>query len=348
MIKLLKLNIYDNSTFTHNFKMKRSFLRILVLVLACIPIEKSTAQITPQQAIVHLQKGINIGNTLDAPRGENSWGQPSIQPYYFDDYKAAGFTAIRIPVTWERHTDTIAPYGIDTAFISRVEKVVNWGLGRGLYIILNCQHEEFIKENYSAKNVARFEAIWSQIATRFKNKSDHLLFEILNEPHPMSLANLNDLNKRIIKVIRKTNPSRIVIYSGTEFSSAGELLKADIPKDKYLIANFHCYTPWAWVSVKDSNTPWGTPAEKNEIKVIFDSVQNFFNNKGIPVMVNEYGCMVGKPLDLRVLFYQTYMENIRSHGFGSFAWDDGGDFRIYDRKERKWIGGIQEVITSTR
>jgi endoglucanase len=328
--------------------MKNLSLRILILVLAFIHIEKSTAQITPQQAIVHLQKGINIGNTLDAPGGENSWGQPSIQPYYFDDYKAAGFTAIRIPVTWERHTDTMAPYAIDTAFLSRVEEVVNWGLDRGLYIIINCHHEEFIKNDYSAKNVARFEAIWSQIATRFKDKSDHLLFEILNEPHPMSLANLNDLNKRIIKVIRKTNPSRIIVYSGTEWSVGAELLKADIPKDKYLIANFHCYTPWTWIDGKDQSIPWGTPAEKNEIKAIFDSVQNFFANKGIPVMVNEYGCPVRKPLDSRVLFYQTYIENIRSHGFGSFAWDDGGDFKTYDRNGRKWIGGIQEVITSAR
>ncbi|WP_183572931.1 glycoside hydrolase family 5 protein [Mucilaginibacter sp. X5P1] len=327
--------------------MKKLFLKVFLLLLAYFQIEQSNAQITSQQAITHLQKGINIGNTLDAPGGETSWGQPLIQSYYFDDYKAAGFTAIRIPVTWERHVDTIAPYTIDPEFIARVEQVVDWGLSRGLYIILNCHHEEFIKKDYSPKNVARFEAIWSQIATHFKNKSDHLLFEILNEPHPLSLANLNDLNRRIFKVIRKSNPTRIIVYAGTEWSSDADLLKADIPKDKYLIANFHCYSPWAWVSGKDNNIPWGTQAEKNEIKVIFDRVHNFFASKGIPVMVNEYGCPVGKSQEWRVLFYKTYVENIRSHGFGSFAWDDGGGFKTYDRTGRKWIGGVQGVITSS-
>jgi len=327
--------------------MKKIFLKVFLLLLVYFQIGRSNAQITPQQAIVHLQKGINIGNTLDAPGGETSWGQALIQPYYFDDYKAAGFTAIRIPVTWERHVDTSAPYTINPEFIARVEQVVDWGLSRGLYIIINCHHEDLIKNDYSPKNVARFEAIWSQIATRFKNKSDHLLFEILNEPHPLSLANLNDLNKRIFKVIRKSNPTRIIVYSGTEWSVDTELLKADIPNDKYMIANFHCYTPWAWLAGKDNNIPWGTPAEKNEIKVIFNRVYDFFAPKGIPVMVNEYGCMVGKPQESRVLFYKTYVENIRSHGFGSFAWDDGGDFKIYDRAGRKWIGGVQEIITST-
>ncbi|WP_158991421.1 glycoside hydrolase family 5 protein [Mucilaginibacter sp. L196] len=327
--------------------MKKIFLKVFLLLLVCFHIGRSNAQITPQQAITHLQKGINIGNTLDAPGGETSWGQPIIQPYYFDDYKAAGFTAIRIPITWEKHTDTIAPYAIDPKFIARVEQVVDWGLSRGLYIIINCHHEGFIKKDYSPKNIARFEAIWSQIATRFKNKSDHLLFEILNEPHPLSLANLNDLNKRIFKVIRKSNPTRIIVYAGNEWSSDAELLKADIPKDKYLIANFHCYSPWAWVSGKDKNIPWGTQADKNEIKGIFDRVYNFFASKGIPVMVNEYGCPVGKSQEWRVLFYKTYVENIRSHGFGSFAWDDGGAFKTYDRTGRKWIGGVQKVITSS-
>jgi endoglucanase len=327
--------------------MKKIFLRVFFLLLACFQIGRSNAQITPQQAIVHLQKGINIGNTLDAPRGETSWGQSPIQPYYFDDYKAAGFTAIRIPVTWERHVDTIAPYAINPEFIARVEQVVDWGLSRGLYIIINCHHEDLIKKDYSPKNVARFEAIWNQISIRFKNKSDHLLFEILNEPHPLSLANLNDLNKRIFKVIRKSNPTRIIVYAGTAYSVDTELLKADIPNDKYLIANFHCYTPWAWVSGKDKSIPWGTPADKNEIKVIFDRVYNFFAPKGIPVMVNEYGCMAAKSPELRSLFYKTYVENIRSHGFGSFAWDDGGDFKIYDRAARKWIGDVQKIITSS-
>lgn len=328
--------------------MKKFSLQLFLILLACFQLKQSAAQVKPQQIISYLEKGINIGNTLDAINGETSWGQPTIEPYYFDDYKTAGFTAVRIPVTWNKHTDSIAPYTINPEFMARVEEVVDWGLSRGLYIILNCHHDEFIKKNYSPKNIARFDAMWSQISTHFKNKSDHLLFEILNEPHPMSLANLNDLNKRIVKIIRKTNPSRIIVYAGTEWSSETELLKAEIPDDKYLIANFHCYSPWSWVSAKDKTTPWGTAAERQEIKAIFDSVANFFGPKGIPVMVNEYGCPRGKHPESRVIFYKTYMENIRSHGFGSFAWDDGGDFRTYDRKGRKWLGGIQEIITSAQ
>lgn len=34
-----------------------------------------------------MHRGINIGNTLDAPEGETAWGNPMIEEYYFDDYK---------------------------------------------------------------------------------------------------------------------------------------------------------------------------------------------------------------------------------------------------------------------
>lgn len=328
--------------------MKQILINLITAIIILGNAHKSVAQATPIQVIEHLRKGINIGNTLDAPPGETSWHQPEIQSYYFDDYKKAGFTAVRIPVTWEKHTANEPPYLVDPAFISRVEQVVDWGLSRGLYIIVNCHHEEFIKNSYSAQNVEKFEAIWNQIANKFKKKSDHLLFEILNEPHPMTLSNLNDLNTRIIKVIRKTNPTRIVVFAGTEWSSASELMRVAIPEDKYLIANFHCYSPWSWVSGKDQKAPWGTETDRSEVKAIFDSVYLYMGSKRIPVMVNEYGCPEKKDHDSRVLFYKTYIENITAYRFGSFAWDDGGDFKTYDRLKRRWIGDVQEVITGKK
>ena len=124
--------------------------------------------ITAQAAILKMQRGINIGNTFDAPPGETAWGNPAVEDYYFDDYVTAGFTAIRIPVTWDQHTGASAPYTIDEAFISRVEQVVDWGLGRGLFILVNAHHESWIKHDTSAGNVDRFAAIWTQMATRFK------------------------------------------------------------------------------------------------------------------------------------------------------------------------------------
>ena len=326
-----------------------------LLSLLCFSFYLTRTQITAHEAVLQMQKGINIGNTFDAPGGETAWGNPLIQEYYFDDYKSAGFTAIRIPVTWDQHTGTSSPYAIDSAFISRVEQVIDWGLSRGLFIIVNAHHEAWLKGDYSSTNVDRFNAIWTQISTRFKDKSEKLLFEILNEPEKMTQDHLNQLNVRILGIIRRTNPTRLVVYAGTGYSSNNDLKNAHVPStsDKYLIANFHCYDPWSWVSSKDPSATWGTQADRDGIKNIFDGVADFVASQGIPVMVNEWGAPSIHEYNSRLTFYKTYSDNVISHGMGGFAWDDGGDFRTYDRQlpadhrtNGKWVGDVKDVMTA--
>ena len=325
----------------------------LILFIALILIIR--AQILPKDVITKLAKGINIGNTFDAPDGETTWGNPQIQEYYFDDYKTAGFSAIRLPVTWDKHTSTQAPYTIDETFFKRVEQVIDWALKRGFYIIVNAHHEAWIKTDFSATNLERFSSIWTQISTRFKSKSFNLFFEILNEPQTMSLYNLNVVNSKVLAIIRKTNPSRIVVFAGTGWSSDADLKNVKIPStsDKYLIANFHCYCPWDWASSKDVNLKWGTDSDKAYVKGIFDGIKTAFAGKNIEIMMNEYGAMLSHDYASRMIFYQTYVDNAVSHKMGLFAWDDGGDFRMYDRQlpqnhvnPGKWVGGdIYKVIT---
>ena len=309
--------------------------------------------ITAQGAILKMQRGINIGNTFDAPPGETSWGNPAVEDYYFDDYVTAGFTAIRIPVTWDQHTGADAPYTIDETFIARVEQVVDWGLSRGLFILLNAHHESWIKHDTSANNVARFAAIWTQIATRFKAKSDRLVFEILNEPETMTVQNLDSLNDQILGVIRQTNPTRLVVYAGSNYSSDWDLTQVKVPGagDKYLIANFHCYSPWSFVS-GDATVIWGSQSDKDAIKGIFDGVAQFVSSKGLPAMVNEFGAGPNHDTNSRTAFYQTYVDNTLSHGMAFFAWDDGGDFRTYDRQlpaahtpGGQWVGNVKDIMT---
>ena len=143
--------------------MKKTTSTILFLLL----IFNINAQITPREAIEQMARGINIGNTLDAPR-EGEWYKGTIQEYFFDDYKEAGFTCVRIPVRWDKHMETSAPYTVDEIFLNRVEQVIDWGLSRGLFIIINSHHDNWIKENYSSQNVRdRFDAIWTQVSGRF-------------------------------------------------------------------------------------------------------------------------------------------------------------------------------------
>ena len=288
------------------------------------------AQITPQDAVKGMARGINIGNTMEPPT-EGGWNNPPVKQRAFDDYKNAGFTAIRIPITWDKHALNYPPYTIDAAWLDRVEQVVDWGLQRGLFIIINAHHESWIKNWYSDSTVARFDSIWSQIATRFKDKSDSLIFEILNEPYPMSEQHVNALNAQVLKIIRQTNTTRIVSFSGYMWSNSDQLVTAAIPdtSDKYLIGYYHSYDPYPF-GLKGTGT-YGTTADINATKAKFDQVTAWSKRNNIPVILDEFGYIDTADYNSRMCAYGTVMDQALSHGVGAFAWDDGGSFPIYNR-----------------
>jgi aryl-phospho-beta-D-glucosidase BglC (GH1 family) len=137
------------------------------------------AQLSASDALKALGRGINMGNTLEPDNaiGEGTWGNGPATEDHFIDYKNAGFSSVRLPVTWGWHTDTLSPYTINPTWLNRIEQIVDWGLNQKLIIIINGMHEWWLKDNYTAENQARYDSIWSQIATRFKDKSDSLLLK---------------------------------------------------------------------------------------------------------------------------------------------------------------------------
>ena len=292
------------------------------------------AQITPHEAIPQMQKGINLGNTLEPPL-EGGWNNPPAQEYYFDLYKQAGFSTIRIPVRWDEHTQDTGDFMVDAPWMQRVEQVVDWALNRDLFVVLNAHHEEWIKSGYANPlNRARFDSIWSQIAIRFKDKPEKLLFEIINEPYGLTKAQNDDLHARILSIIRKTNPTRIVIIQGHNWGGSDELIAANIPEDPYLIGSFHSYDPYNF-GLQGIGT-WGTTTDYNALKAKFQTVKNWSDTTNVPVILGEFGSLRTCDYNSRMKHYRAYVEYAQQFGFVSCAWDDGGDFKIMERAARKW------------
>ncbi len=322
--------------------MKKS-LMILIMMVICITISLE-AQWSSHDAVDAMGRGINMGNTLDPPGGEDTWNNPPAQEYYFDDYKDANFTCVRLPITWNEHTDTVLPYTIDSTWLNRIEQIVDWGLSRGLLIIINAHHDSWIKEDYTAVNIARFDSIWSQIAARFQGKSDSLIFEIINEPNPMTLANVNELNERVLGIIRRTNPTRNVCFSGHMWSNSQELLQADIPLDDYLIGYYHSYDPYPF-GLKGPGT-YGSDADIAATAAKFQSVANWAAENNVPVVLGEFGYINKCEYNSRMCAYATVTEKARTFNVAFQAWDDGGDFRIYNRGARTW-NEIKDILIYT-
>jgi len=303
---------------------------------------KSVAQLKPWDAIAQMQKGINMGNTLEPPN-EGDWA-PRAQEYFFDMYKTAGFQVVRVPVRWDLHTASTPPYKINETWMKRVEEILDWGLKRDLFVVVNAHHEEWIKSNYSQANRDRFDSIWSQISVRFKNKPEKLLFEIINEPYGLTKTQNDDLHKRVLSIIRKTNPSRMVIFQGHNWGGSDELLTAAIPDDPYLMGSFHSYDPYLFGL--EGQGIWGSPADYTQLATKFSKVKNWSEQSKIPVLLGEFGAIAKADYNSRMKHYKAYTDLVRQNGFSGCAWDDGGDFKILLRNEKRWED-IKDILTGT-
>jgi hypothetical protein len=229
--------------------------------------------------------------------------------------------------------------------MSRVEQIVDWALQRDLFVIINAHHEEWIKANYSnAAYRARFDSIWSQIAVRFKDKSERLLFEIINEPYGLTKAQNDDLHARILSIIRKTNPTRLVVIQGHNWGGSEDLIAAAIPQDNYIIGSFHSYDPYLF-GLQGQGT-WGTAADYNTLRNKFISVKTWSDQHNIPILLGEFGSLRTCDYNSRMKHYRAYVELAQQYGFISCAWDDGGDFKIMERALKKW-DEVKDILIHT-
>jgi aryl-phospho-beta-D-glucosidase BglC (GH1 family) len=151
-----------------------------------------TPTITPEptptpSASLALQRGINLGNMLEAPN-EGEWGL-FVEEEYFDLIDEAGFDFVRLPVRWNTHADMEPPYTIDPVFFARVDEAVGWALERDLAVIVDFHHyEEMAWDPWGHKD--RYIGIWRQVAEHYREYPPKVLFELLNEPNDQLNAQL--------------------------------------------------------------------------------------------------------------------------------------------------------------
>ncbi len=305
--------------------------------------------------------GWNLGNSFDALGGDETyWGNPATTKPMIDAVAAKGFKTIRIPCSWGEHVGAGPSYTIDPARLDRVQAVVDWCLANGMYAIVNMHHDnKWLVPTYAAEAAATAEmkAIWSQIANRFKTYSDYLVFETMNEPRVEGSANewiggteenrtvINHFNQAALDSIRATggnNASRWVVittHAATSMDIAIEALA--IPNDTHILVSQHTYYPYSFALDSGGTSTWGTEKEKTDMDIELDRIADFWNAKGIPVIIGEWASLDKGNTAARVAHAEYYAGGVRNRGMLGIWWDNGakgsGGMGIFDRKTLTWF-----------
>ena len=329
-----------------------SALMSVVLLLSLFAFVPSASAATNMQTYVDaMQPGWNLGNTLDATGpDETSWGNPVVTQAFIQQIAAQGFKSIRIPVTWVQHTGPAPSYTVDPAWMSRVQQIVDWSLNAGLYVMINVHHDSWQWVNNMDTNhdqvVAEYTAIWTQIANNFKNYSNKLMFESINEPFfgnnlaaTTQLSLLNELNTDFFNIVRGTggaNATRPLVLPTLSTNASQQYLDslnstiANL-NDSNIIATIHFYGFWPF-SVNIAGYTKFESDTINDITTSVDAVYNTFVAKGIPVVVGEYGLLgfdsgPGTVEHGEMLkYFEYFLQYAKSKSVTHMLWDNGSQF----------------------
>lgn len=234
---------------------------------------------------------------------------------------------------------------ISKVWMDRVQEVVDYAYDNGLYVILDTHHEdEWLKMNkYDKKTTAMFKNVWTQIATRFKNYDERLLFEGMNEPRTKGSENewtggteaerknVNRYNKLFVDTVRKTggnNENRCLIitsYAGTTWDYILESL--EIPNnDNKVIVDVHAYVPWGLSLAMDYEETKFDDNAKSMTDITMWEINEFLVKKGIPVILGEFGTGNKNNTSERAAHAKYTVSETKKLGIPCFWWDCG----VYD------------------
>ncbi|WP_346880906.1 glycoside hydrolase family 5 protein [uncultured Algibacter sp.] len=313
--------------------------------------------ITSMELVADMKPGWNLGNSLDAEGiDETVWGNPVVTKALIDKIKERGFGTLRVPVTWRFHQGGAPNYIIEASWLDRVEEVVNYGLDNDMYVIVNIHHdEEWIIPTYAlADDVKdRLQKTWTQIANRFKDYNDYLIFETLNEPRyegqPQEWSGtpewrdvVNQYHKTSLDAIRATGGNNSLRHIMISSYAAGQGTIDDlvIPNnDIRTIVSIHNYFPFEF-SLSGTDTTWGTPEDKAQMDGTFDQIYNKFivNNK--PVIMGEWGSLNHNDTNTedRINHASYYANALASRNILPIWWDNGNndEYALINRNTLQW------------
>ena len=290
--------------------------------------------------------------------------------------KEAGFNLIRIPVSWHNHMID-ENYTIDDAWMGRIRQVAQWIIDEDMYFIINIHHDNSKRylypdtEHYE-QSERYVEAVWRQVSDAFSGFDDHCIFESMNEPRLVGSEYewwlnpgapeckdaadcINRLNQKFVDTVRAAegnNSTRYLLVPGYCASPDGALssffrLPDDSAENRIMI-EVHAYTPYDY-ALNRNNPDSSFDLEKDtrkmgEITGFMNKLYSKFVQKGVPVVIDEFGALQKNADDLqdRVNFASFYTASASARGIPCVWWDNHGfsgngeRFGLINRNKKIW------------
>ena len=314
---------------------------------------------------VPFHRGVNLTGWLQAagPR------QIQFTKYTRQDFaniKSLGCDVVRLPINLHFMTDGPPDYTIDPLFFHFLDQIIDWTEELDLHLILD-NHTFDVTSDTDPNVVEVLVPVWSQMAQRYKDRSSHLYYEVLNEPHGIADAEWSRIQRKVVQAIRAVDPNHTIVVSGAGWGSYNNLQYLSVRADSNLIYSFHFYDPFifthqgaSWVTpsmvpLAGVPFPYGAdpmpacPAElqgswvegslntyyndgtETRVRELIDVAVDFSRSRGVPVFCGEFGVLRRNSENQhRIYWYDLVRNYLEEQGIPWTIWDYQGGFGLFE------------------
>ena len=320
--------------------MKTQALCLFLLLAFCA----SRAFAIADSAKFPFKKGVNLSKL-------ESWTDTSAgylaQTSTYTGLKAKGFDHVRLPVYLRNYYNSSTQKLKDN--MSTIDGILDNCEAAGLYVFLDFHGWSSINTT-NGTDKAEFLKIWELVAARYQDRSDYVIYELLNEPHTteggnLDAAYLNELQAEVMPLIRHSDTNRLVLLAAAEWNGPWKLSDLVIPANSGRIGVVcHTYAPMAFTH---QGATWGgfstdhvsfTSTDKTsatgtgDLDNAFRWIDDFQEKTGVPVVMNEFGVYQhNQATAAETLDWTTYVaRNCESNGIAWSWWEYNSGFGLYN------------------
>lgn len=328
-------------------------------------------------------KGLNLTGWLE-PFGVSNSSSTHFGKSDFEDIKSLGVEIVRIPIHFEEWSSGKPDYVIPGWLWEKIDSAVEWCTELEMYMIIDFHNDCDGKSRTRPDVEKMLLKIWPQIARRYKDSGEYVLYEIMNEPHMRSgnveadVAKWGRIQGNVLKAIRAIDARHTVIVGAEDWNSVTQLLKLPDYGDENLIYNFHDYSPFlfthqgaTWTDIerlvripfpyspekmpplpRKATDPekWhyaGYPEASREETLVapLDRAVEFANERNVALMCNEYGVyMEFADNEERANWYRMKAKWLEERGIIRVSWDYKGGFGVFNRPDGNFPEDLNTVL----
>lgn len=284
----------------------------------------------------------------------------------FENVKKLGGDVVRIPIHFEKICSESENLIIPEKIFGILDSVAQWAEELKMYVIFDFHNATHIDSATSAGVEDVLTPIWTQLSERYKDSTDYIIYELMNEPHNIDINLWNEIIARVFKKVRSIDKKHYIVVGGADWNSFEAMTTLPDFNDDKVIYTFHFYDPHTFTH---QGAPWchmervvgipfpydpekmpplpDAPTEDEKrrfesypkqgtleaVSGFFDRYVDFSLERNVPIFCGEFGCFIPHmPNDVRTNWYKIVTNLLAERGISRTSWDYFGSFGIFELK----------------